>query len=143
MISLLDTNVLIALVDSDLPHNQAATAFLKEAMRDGWATGALTENGFLRILGDPRYQRGPDSPQEARKLVAAYLAARGHQFWPDDVSLAETAPIPNLPASKGLTDLYLLALAVKHGGRLATFDHHIDAALVPGGPAAYLILPLI
>jgi predicted nucleic acid-binding protein len=46
-----------------------------------------------------------------------------------------------LPGSKHLTDYFLLALAVKHGGRFATFDTGIHAALVPGGQAVLHVLP--
>jgi len=46
-----------------------------------------------------------------------------------------------LPESKHLTDHFLLALAVKHGGRFATFDTGINAALVPGGPSALHVIP--
>jgi len=46
----------------------------------------------------------------------------GHQFWNDDISFTEGTAFPNLPVFDGLTDLYLLGLAVKHGGRFATFD---------------------
>jgi len=53
------------------------------------------------------------------------------------LSLADRSVFPALPASKHLTDLYLLGLAVKHGARFATFDHSMDASILPGGPAAY------
>jgi hypothetical protein len=39
-----------------------------------------------------------------------------------------------------LTDLYLLALAVRHNARFLTRDRRIDPSLVPGGPAAYVQL---
>jgi hypothetical protein len=52
----------------------------------------------------------------------------GHQFWPDDLSL---------------TDLYLLGLAVKHGGRFATFHSRIDPSLVPGGLTGYHLIPSV
>jgi len=64
----------------------------------------------------------------------------GHEFWPDDASLSDTRFFPALPVSKHLTDLYLLGLAVKHGGRFATFDQSIDASLIPGGPAAFFLI---
>jgi uncharacterized protein len=140
MIHLLDINVLIALVDRDHPHNTAATAFFKQAMIGGWATCPLTENGFCRVLGHPQYTGGPGSPEEARKLLAAYCAAPGHQFWPDDISLTDAATYPNLPPSKHLTDFYLLALAVKRGARLCSFDRRLDPVLVPGGAKACHIL---
>jgi toxin-antitoxin system PIN domain toxin len=141
MIHLLDANVLIALGDANHPHRGAALRFLeRSATVDGWATCPLTENAFLRILGGS-YRCGPGSTAEARRLLDSLRAAPGHQFWPDDISLSDTGLFPKLSSSQHLTNLYLLALAVKHGGRLATFDQQIDATLIPGGPAAYHCIP--
>lgn len=141
MIHLLDANVLIALGDSNHPHRAAALRFFQEsATVDGWATCPLTENAFLRVLGGAHYPGGPGSPRKVRPLLHSLQAAPGHQFWPDDVTFSDTRLFPDLPASKHLTDLYLLALAVKRGGRLATFDAGIDASLVPGGPMAYHVI---
>lgn len=44
------------------------------------------------------------------------------------------------PTAKDLTDAYLLGLAAKNGGRLVTFDRHIDPARIPGGAQALDIL---
>lgn len=140
MISLFDVNVLIALVDGDHLHHETATQIFQETVLDGWATCPITENGFLRILGHPSYPGGPGSPEEARRLLAAYRAAPGHQFWADDISLTDRSLIDELPPSKGLTDVYLLALATKHGGKLVTFDQRIDVSLVVGGAGACLVL---
>lgn len=141
MIHLLDANVLIALGDSNHPHRAAALRFFQgSATVDGWATCPLTENAFRRVLGGANYPSGPGSPRKARPLLHSLLAAPGHRFWPDDVTLADSRHFPSLPASKHLTNIYLLALAVKRGGRLATFDVGIDASLVPGGPAAYHVI---
>lgn len=142
MIQLLDANVLIALGDANHPHRAAALRFFeKSATVEGWATCPLTENAFLRILGASTYPSGLGSTKEARRLLLRLLATPGHQFWPDDLSLSDTRFFPTLPTSQHLTDLYLLGLAVKHGGRLATFDASIDASLIPGGPAAYYLIP--
>ena len=140
MISLLDVNVLIALVDRDHPHHAAAARFFAETRSAGWATCPLVENGFIRILGHPNYRNGPGSAAGARDHLREFIAMPGHQFWPDDVSLSDARLFPTLPRAKALTDLYLLALAVKRGGRFATFDAGIDATLVPGGPAAYALI---
>jgi len=141
MIALLDVNVLIALVDTAHVHHAPATRFFPQAQVHGWATCPITENGVLRILGRPGDRLGPDSPTAARTLLHSLLARPGHQFWPDDLSLSDTRIFPALPASRRLTDLYLLGLAVKHEGRFATFDAGIDASLLPGGPAAYFVIP--
>jgi len=141
MTTLLDVNVLIALLDQSHVHHQTATGFLKRQAPDGWATCPLTENGVLRILGRPTAKGGTGSPELVRVLLNAWRGYRGHQFWPDDVSLLEGGLFSSLPDSQGLTDVYLLGLAVKHGGRLATFDKNLDASRVSGGPSAWYCIP--
>lgn len=141
MIHLLDVNVLIALCDPAHPSAREAQIFFGAGLsRNGWATCPLVENGFLRIFGSRKYPGGPGSPQAARPILAGLLAHPGHQFWADDFTLLETPLIPDLPSSDHLTDIYLLALAVKHKGRLATFDRNINASLLPGGATALLQL---
>lgn len=142
MITLLDASVLIALGDAGHVHEAAALRFFEnEAVPGGWATCPITENAFLRILSHPAYPRSLGSPAEARRVLSRLLAAPGHQFWPDDISLTDTRLCPALPDSQHLTDHFLLALAVKHGGRLATFDTGIAASLVPGGAATLHLIP--
>lgn len=141
MIHLLDTNVLIALGDATHDHAKAAMDFFEtRATREGWATCPLTENAFLRILGNPKYPGGPGSTQEARRVLASILAAPGHRFWPDDLSLSDSMRIPVLPPSSQLTDCYLLALATANGGKFATFDRRIRTDSVNGGNDALLVL---
>jgi predicted nucleic acid-binding protein len=55
-----------------------------------------------------------------------------HEFWPDDLSLLNSSSfnIGRLLSSRLITDHYLLALAVKRGGRLATFDRAIPLSAV-------------
>ena len=142
MISLLDVNVLIALVVKDHPFHEPATHFFRQCLTDGWATCPLTENALLRIVGGSSIPGHSCTVSEARELLGKYVEMPGHQFWPDDVSFADTKRFPTLPGSKKLTDLYLVALAVKHGGRLATFDHRIDPTPISGGPAAFYPIPV-
>lgn len=78
---------------------------------------------------------------ESRRVLSRLYAAPGHHFWPDDLTLTDSRLHPQLPASKHLTDHFLLALVVKYGGRFATFDTGINATLVPGGPAALYVIP--
>jgi predicted nucleic acid-binding protein len=42
--------------------------------------------------------------------------------------------------SKQITDLYLLALAVHHGGCLVTFDRGVIREAVPGATAEHLVV---
>ena len=50
---LLDVNVLLALAGANQVHHEAATSWFSGAQRDGWATGAVTEIGFVRVSGVP------------------------------------------------------------------------------------------
>ena len=141
MIALLDANVLIALADSNHVHAASALRFFKNhALRSGWATCPLTENAFLRIFGGSKYPGGPGRTATARQALLSITSNPGHQSWADDASLLDTGMFPNLPAAGDLTDLYLLALAVRHGGRLVTLDRRIDPAFVKGGAQALEIL---
>jgi hypothetical protein len=140
MIHLFDVNLLIALGDANHPHRTPALRFFEECVVHGWATCPLTENAFVRILGRPNYPGGLGSTREARRILQSFKAAPGFQFWPDDLSLSDSTRFPTLPPSQDLTGIYLLALAVKHGGKLATFDQRIDPALIPGGPEALHLL---
>jgi uncharacterized protein len=141
VIHLLDANVLIARIDPAHPHHPAASRFFPTIQRTGWATCPLVENAFLRTFGRPDYRAGPGSPELARRLLCHYRSAPGHRFLPDDLSPCDIPRFPSLSSPLALTDLYLLGLAAKHGGRLATFDSGLDVSLIPGGAAAYLVIP--
>ena len=135
---LLDINVLIAFADADHEHHDKAKAFFLANHRAGWATCPLTENGFVRIVGNPNsYPQGPGSTEAASQLLKQLCSYEGHRFWPDDYSIRAAL---NLPISKHLTDHYLLGLAIHRQGKLVTLDRRINAALLPGGPAAYLVI---
>lgn len=138
---LLDVNVLIALADPAHEHHGRVAAWFLREHRDGWSSCPLTQNGFIRIFGHPSYPEGPADTEIARRLLQRMLAQPGHSFWPDDVSLVDRGKHPRLPPSKHITDYYLLALAVKHRGRLATLDQRIDPTLQSGGNTAYTLIP--
>ncbi|MEO8614186.1 MAG: TA system VapC family ribonuclease toxin [Luteolibacter sp.] len=140
MIYLADVNLLLFLADPASSFHPAAKSFFKQAWAGGWATCPITENGFVRILGNPRFPGGPSSTQTARAILRQWQSTPGHKFWPDDLSFCDSKHFPDLPSAKHLTDCYLLGLAVKHGGKLVTFDQGIDPAWIPGGKKALLVL---
>jgi toxin-antitoxin system PIN domain toxin len=134
---LLDINILIALADADHEHHARARTFFATCNTPGWATCPLTENGFVRILGRPNYPKGPGSSAKARDLLNGLCTVPGHNFWPDEITLRNFTA---LPASKHITDHYLLGLAIHRQGQLATMDCRIDASALAGGPAAYVVI---
>jgi toxin-antitoxin system PIN domain toxin len=139
---LLDVNVLIALIDpTHIQHDRAHDWFAAEG-RNAWATCPLTENGVLRIVGHARYPNSPGSPAVVAELMTVFLALGGHEFWSDDVTLFDPTCVDTarLLDSAQITDGYLLALAIAHSGKLATFDRHLVADAVTGGRGAIRLI---
>ncbi|MDP2411930.1 MAG: PIN domain-containing protein [Pseudolabrys sp.] len=141
MRALLDVNVLLALFDPDHPHHTAADLWRTAAHAEGWASCPLTQNGFVRVISAPSYRR-PLPIVEAIHLLRRQLLKPGHVFWPDDISLSDPALFDQgqLVGSNQITDAYLLELAVKNGGRLATFDRGIPVAAVRGAEPRHMVL---
>jgi uncharacterized protein len=131
--SLLDVNVLIALLQPDHAHHGVAHEWWSTQRSEGWASCPLTQNGFVRIVSQPRYPK-PLPITRALELLAEEVDGTDHAFWPDDISLLDAGRInrARILGPKQLTDVYLLALAVKNGGRLATFDRAIPISAVRG-----------
>lgn len=102
-----------------------------------WATCPITENGFLRILGHPKYPgKGPGTPDGASVALRGLLTAiPGHRFLPDDVSILTFFKSLDGLSSSHLTDVYLLALAMNHKARFLTFDRKANPSVIPGGDA--------
>ena len=144
-IALLDVNVMIALLDSQHVHHDAAHHWFHGNASAGWATCPLTQNALLRILSNPRYPNSPGGPAAMMPLIQAMLSHQDHRFWPDDLCWTTDAVLQaELFLHHGqITDAYLLALAVHRGGRLVSLDARLSAQAVPGGEAALcLIKPL-
>lgn len=139
---LLDVNVWVALLDDAHQHNLDALSLIQ---RPGLqiATCPLVENGVLRVLNLPRYGTlGPVGFEPVRTKMQMVCDDVDHEFWPDDVSL-RSAPAVDWTRVYGhnqITDLYLLTLAVAHGGALATFDHRIALNAVKTAKKQHLVL---
>ncbi|MBS0318222.1 MAG: PIN domain-containing protein [Proteobacteria bacterium] len=139
MRALLDVSVLIALFDSEHVHHGVASEWFAAEASQGWATCPLTQNGCLRILSASGY------PNSAPVAVVADILAEAasdpsHEFWPNDISLLESGVLVwnNLLTGRHLTDVYLLALAARRGGRLVTLDRGIPLAAVPDAATSNL-----
>lgn len=140
MRSLLDVNVLIALLDADHSLHGPAMQWFEANARHGWASCPITQNGCLRIMSHPAYPNAPPARTILDRLTAA-TATGLHEFWADDVSLLDDRLLDHsrILGSRQITDLYLLALAVAHGGRLVTFDTAIARQAVRGATTLHLV----
>ena len=141
MRALLDVNVLIALLDSDHVHHAAAHAWLSANVEYGWASCPLTQNGCIRILAQSAYPGSLPAAAVADRLAAA-TAAPWHEFWPDSLDPVGSGLIDweAILSSRQVTDSYLLALAVRHAGRLVTFDRSITPRVVSGAQPQHLLV---
>jgi toxin-antitoxin system PIN domain toxin len=139
--ALLDVNVLLALLDSDHVDHRLAHLWLDVNIAGGWASCPITENGFVRIITQPRYP-SPIAPAEAIHLLDQARHTKHHEFWPCDVSLLDAAVIDRsrLHGSRQVTDAYLLALAVAHEGSFVTFDRSIPTTVVAGAVDSHLVV---
>lgn len=141
-VALLDVNVLLALFDPAHVHHEVAHDWFSDERESGWATCPLTENGFLRTAGVTARAGGFVSVAALHVGLGTFRSSVGHELWPDDVSLLDDT-LFNIELVRGhqqLTDVYLLGLAVKHRGRLVTFDRKVPLAAVKGAQRESLVV---
>lgn len=138
--ALLDVNVLVALFNPDHVHHEIAHDWFSDHRAGGWATCPLTENGFVRILSLPSAGVVPQPSSALVERLARFCASGHHVFWQDSVSLRDKKLFSGsfMAGSRQLTDIYLLGLAKKMGGTLATFDRTIPLRAVVGATPATL-----
>lgn len=141
MRALLDVNVLIALLDEGHVHHGLAMTWLESEISHGWASCPLTQNGCIRIMSQPKYPASLAAAQVADRLAEAANSPE-HEFWPADVNMLEDSAIDwtRVLGHRQVTDVYLLALAVKHGGRFVTFDRRIAFEAVKGASTTNMAL---
>jgi uncharacterized protein len=139
--ALFDVNMLLALFDPGHIHHGQAQSWFKAHHADGWATCPLTQNGFVRIISKPGYQRSI-ALMTAISLLGAQLSLPGHEYWPDDISITDGQLFDRryILGPNQITDVYLLALAVKNGGRLVTFDRGLPLKAVRAAEACHLVV---
>lgn len=130
MTTLLDANVLIALIVEDHVHHDAAEAWFA-GTTEAIATCPITQGSLVRLL-----IREGQSAQAATAVVSALMNQPRHEFWPDDAAF-DAVSLNGVVGHRQVTDAYLAHLARARGSRLATFDKgladlHADVAdLVP------------
>ena len=140
MRALLDVNVLIALLDADHSLHQRSREWLGRHAPSGWTTCPITQNGCVRIMSHLGYP----NPLPVRAVLERLREATRnphHEFWADDVSLLDPtiADASRIHGPRQLTDLYLLALAVRRGGRFATFDASVPVTAIKGATRAHVV----
>ena len=118
---LLDSNVLIALATPEHSLNSRAAAWFRKG--HVFATCPITQGALVRF----HLRAGVDAtPESAKLLLKSISALPRHRFWPDDASYLDM-PTKGIVGHRQVTDAYLVLLAAKHGGSLATMDEALAA----------------
>ncbi len=139
---LLDVNVLIALAWPTHIHHHRARAWWASVNR--WATTPITESAFVRLSTNRAVVGATVSMVEARSILSAIRASRGHTFVSDNTSLADPAiDLSRLATSGQVTDAHLVNIAASNDMILATMDAGIPRLLSPDDRSLVLVLPAL
>ncbi len=128
MTTLLDANVLVALIVPEHVHHDAAAGWLSASDGD-FATCPITQGSLVRFL-----LRSGQSAAVARDVINAFADVTRHEFWSDSPSFADVE-LNGVVGHRQVTDAYLAQLARSRDGQLATFDRglahlHSDVAIL-------------
>jgi uncharacterized protein len=139
--ALYDVNVLLALFDAEHSLHDHALAFHRGQAQSGWATCAITENGFLRIISQSAYTNPIPVPVATERLRQAKSTA-DVAFYSCKQSITDPAKIKSdrILGPKMLTDVYLLALAVANDMAFVTFDRRVSLEAVVGAKPEHLVV---
>jgi toxin-antitoxin system PIN domain toxin len=134
--TLLDVNLLLALAWPQHVHHAVSHRWFRARRKDGWATCPLTELAFVRLSSQPAVVKTSVSVQDALAALETSTGSEEHQFWPMQVRMQKIRIEirERLMGHQQLADALLLDLAIRNGGRLATFDRRIERLLSSGSP---------
>ena len=98
---------------------------------------------MLQVLNLPGYSSyGPAGFEVVRAQLDQLRQDTDHEFWPCNMTLRDNSKIDwsRVMGHNQITDVYLLALAVAHGGALATLDHRVALNAVRDAQGKHLQL---
>ncbi len=123
MTSLLDGNVLVALVLEGHVHHPHATRWFGMVRTRKFATCVVTQGTLLRM----HMTFGADrSASAAWNTLDALVEHPHHVYW-DDAFGYSSVPHHLLQGAKQVTDAWLAELARRRGGKLITLDRALAA----------------
>jgi toxin-antitoxin system PIN domain toxin len=139
--ALFDINVLLALFDAGHQFHGRAREWLTANIEEGWASCPITQNGFIRVMSQPSYPNRL-SPKQAMERLAEATQSSYHAFWRDEISVLDENVFDRtrIHGAKQLTDVYLLALAIRNAGRFVTFDDSVPLSAVRGAIRDHLVV---
>ena len=131
MTHLLDANALIALGWPTHEHHRHMLGWFRTHARDGWATSALTQGAFVRIISQQVFAGRAIAVGEVAELLLRNTAHPQHRLIPLDFGFAEVMTVctGGILGHRQITDAWLLTAAIRNRVRLLTFDSGIAQLL--------------
>jgi uncharacterized protein len=128
---LLDANALIALGWPPHEHHAPMLAWFKRHAAQGWATTAMTQAAFVRIVSQPAFSSHVITVAQVAEQLLRNTAHPKHRLLPMDFGFEEVLGCctGGLYGHRQITDAYLLTTAARHRCRLVTFDTGIGHLL--------------
>ncbi len=125
---LVDANLLIYAVDRDSPHHVPARRWLEAALSGLGSVGIpwIAALAFVRITTHPGVMRKPLSVENAIGYIDGWLGqpfvqliGPGEKHWP----ILRNLLVASGAAGNLTSDAHLAALAIEHGGTVASTDN--------------------
>ena len=140
---LLDVNALIALGWDHHQHHDTMVSWFQRNGAGGWATCAISEAGFVRVLSQPAVSKARFSILEWSDSLARILSHPAHRLVPLDFTFADVLACctGGVVGHRQITDAYLLSAAIRAGMKLLTFDSGLGTLLAtPAERSAHIEL---
>lgn len=140
MVSLLDINVLLAIVWPNHLHHAAARSWFLNSAASGWATCALSESGFVRLSSNPKVFPDAVSPRESIVMLNELKKRGAWSYLADETQFTELPESWSIRLSgyRQVSDIHLLSIVQSHGASLVTFDAKLKR-LVPEAESKRLL----
>jgi uncharacterized protein len=124
MSHLLDANALIALGWPTHEHHQRMIIWFRQHARAGWASTAITQSAFVRIVSQPAFSGRAIAIGEVAELLLRNTAHPKHKLVALDFGFADVlgACTGGILGHRQITDAWLLTAAIRSGMKLLTFD---------------------
>jgi uncharacterized protein len=131
---LLDLHALIALIWEDHQFHDTMGAWFTRHAKAGWATCAITQSGFVRVMSQPALAKPSRTVADLAGALGQNLAHPAHRLLPLDFDLAEVLArcSGSVVVHRQVTDAYLLTAAMRAGMKLLTFDSGLGSLLASG-----------
>jgi uncharacterized protein len=128
---LLDVNALIALLWEEHQFHDTMAAWFARHAKAGWATCAITQAGFVRVMSQPALVQPAHTVADLAEVLANNLAHPAHRLLALDFGFADVLACctGGVVGHRQVTDAVLLTAAIRAGMKLLTFDRGVGQLL--------------